>query len=73
MTPKVIYHNFQQNNHPAFPTETNIVLTSRVLANGRRWHKFWNNTGKAIDTACLALCGTCIAVSLALICHILLS
>ncbi len=73
MTHKVIYHDFRQTNHPSPEAKPATILTARVLVRGRRWHQFWNNMGKTIDSACLALCGSCIAVSMVIVLHILLS
>lgn len=64
MTNRIIYHDFQRTNNPAIHPESSAVLTARVLVRGRRWHRFWNNSGKAVDTACLALCGAVIALSM---------
>lgn len=67
MTSQVIYHDFQQTTHP----ETATVLTARVLAKGRRWHKFWGNFNRVTENTCIFLCGACVAVGVAIFCQIL--
>ena len=65
MNTGIIYHDFQAANRPA-PKST-AVLTASALDKGRRRAKTLTGINTALNTACVALCGACIGVSVLII------
>lgn len=60
MTSNIIHHDFQNSRHTSSPRD----IAAQKIYKARRLMKLTATINSAINTACVFLCGACMAASL---------